>query len=47
MAIDRQAKDKDKQLELKFPEKEVDIDKQRDHTDKCKQDSEVKHVINK
>ena len=47
MAIDKQAKDKDNQLELKFPEKGVDKDKQKDHTDRCKQDSEVKHVINK
>ena len=46
MAIDKQAKDKDNQLELKFPEKENE-GKQRDHTDRCKQDSEVKHVINK
>ena len=41
MAIDRQAKDKDKQLELKFPEKENE-GKQRDHTDRCENEKDHK-----
>ena len=42
MAIDRQAKDKDNQLELKFPEKEVDKDKKRDHADRCENEKDHK-----
>ena len=35
MAIDRRSKDRDKQLELKFPEKKVDTDNRRNYTDKA------------